>query len=370
MVVRSGRSWLLAIPSRYAGLTKPKAVAAIAALLVVLAMSLQALAIPDASRHATSPSTEQTDMLLYNGIVDGIRHGGNYYIVAAQSLRAGNFPLKPFVTFRLPTLAMVEALVPPLALDILLYALAAGVFAAWAIRLRVMVARTPPFLLSLLLLTGGLIAYVQPDLVVFHEIWAGLLIALSLAARSRNRWIEAVALGLMAMLIRETAALYVGIMFLLALVEGARREAAAWFGVTLVLAMAVAVHAHAVSQVVRPLDATSPGWADMQGFGLFVKAMTLSTALTLAPLAIAAPLVALALFGWSACRDDFALRVLATLSGYALLIALSGRADTFYWALLVAPLLLPGLAFAPDALRDLARAALDRRRITVTRVTR
>jgi len=38
--------------------------------------------------------------------------------------------------------------------------------------------------------------------------------------------------------------------------------------------------------------------------------------------------------------------------------------------LMVAPLSLIGLAFVPDALRDLFRQALDRRRITVTKVVR
>ena len=55
---------------------------------------------------------------------------------------------------------------------------------------------------------------------------------------------------------------------------------------------------------------------------------------------------------------------------YAALLGVAGRVDTFYWGLLVAPVLLVGLAFVPDALRDLLAAALDKRRITVKRVVR
>ena len=64
------------------------------------------------------------------------------------------------------------------------------------------------------------------------------------------------------------------------------------------------------------------------------------------------------------------LRAVATFALYALLISLFGRVDTFYWALMVAPAILVGLAFAPDGVKDLLVSAFPpRRRITVTRVT-
>ena len=49
------------------------------------------------------------------------------------------------------------------------------------------------------------------------------------------------------------------------------------------------------------------------------------------------------------------LRVL--LIGYGAMIALFARPDTFYWALLVAPLSLVGLAFSPRAIATLVRRA-------------
>ena len=54
-----------------------------------------------------------------------------------------------------------------------------------------------------------------------------------------------------------------------------------------------------------------------------------------------------------------------------LLIGLAARLNNFYWGLMIGPVTLLGLVFAPDGLRDLVRAATARgRRITVTRVTR
>jgi hypothetical protein len=343
-----------------------------AALLVVLAATFLALAPASAPliNHDPGRASGQLDIVLYQSIVEGVRQGGNYYAVAADALRAGDYPLRPFFTVRLPTLAMVEAILPLWTTTALLFALVAGVFAAWFIRLRPAFTRTPPLAVALVLLVGGLMVFVQPQLAVFHEIWAGLLIALGLAVRQPGRWIEAVALGLIAMLIRETAGLYVVLMLILAAVEGERREAAGWFGALAIFAIVVAFHAHAVAQMVHPDDPASQGWTGMLGFGFFVRTMASATALTMAPLWLAAPLVGLALFGWAAWRDLLGLRVLTVLAGYAVLLGLFGRADTFYWGLMVAPTLLVGLSFVPDGLRDLIVALRTRpRRIVVRRVS-
>ena len=364
--------WLTA-PSRFATLKRPAAWWALALLAILLAGSLTALASPGPPPVSHDPkqrADDEADVVLYESIVAGVRGGGEYYTVTAQALRTGNYPLKPFVTFRLPTLALLQAALPHEVTIALLYALAVGVMLAWFVRLRPALARPPPILIGLGLLAGGMVAFVQPELASFHEVWAGLLIALSLALRRRERWVEAVAVGMMAMLIRETAGVYVGIMAVLALAGGHRREALGWFATIAVFAVVIAFHAHAVAQVVHKIDPASPGWVGMLGFGFFVKTMTLSTALNLAPPWLAALLLGLALFGWSAWNDALALRALAVFAGYGALLALFGRTDTFYWGLMVAPTILIGLVFVPDGLRDLLAAALDKRRIIVTRLTR
>lgn len=364
--------WLSA-PTRFAAFNRPLARWTVALLGVLLLASLTALIAPGpppVSGNAAQRGDDDADVVLYENIVAGVRGGGNYYAVAADALRAGNYPLKPFVTFRLPTLAVAEAAVPDIVTLALLYTLAAGVLLAWSIRLRPAFPRAPPRAIALLLMAGGVAAFVQADLASFHEVWAGLLIALSLALRRPGRWIDAVAIGMIALLIRETAALYVIVMASAAWIEGERREAIGWAAILGLFAAVLALHAHAVSEVVGPLDQASPGWAGLLGFGFFVKTMTISTALNFLPVLLAALLVGLALFGWSAWRDPLALRALAVLLAYAALLSVFGRTDTFYWGLLVAPLLPIGLAFVPDALRDLATTALDRRRITVTRLSR
>ena len=360
----------LTVSSRFAGLAKPRARMALGLILCLMLACFTALSVPPAPSAAPSPGNPrggQADIVLYATIVSGVRDGGNYYEETAQALREGDYPLKPFITFRLPTLAIVQAAFPPAGTIALLLMLAAAVAAVWFVRLRPAFTRTVPLIFALMMLAAGMIAFVQPALSAFHEIWAGLLIALSLALRRPGRWVEAAAIGLIAMLVRETAALYVIVMLGMAFAEGYRREAIGW-GVTLIVfAGVVAAHAYAVAQVVGPLDPSSPGWTGMLGFGFYVKALVTATALTAAPLWLAAPLVALSLVGWAGWRDPLARRALWMFAAYALLLGLFGRVDNFYWGLIIAPAFLVGLAFVPDTLRDLIVAALDKRRITVTR---
>lgn len=358
----------LAVPSRFAALPKSRAVLVATLLAALILVAFAALATPGPA-EPTRPA-DVTDLALYEGVIAGLRAGGDYYTVTADALRAGSYPLRPFVTMRLPTHAVVQAALPPILVPLLLYALALAVAAAWWTRLKPALARPPAWLSAMILLAGGLVAFVQADLVAFHEIWAALLVALALALRRPGRWIESAAIGLVAMLVRETAALLPLVMALAAWRDGERREAAGWGLALAAFALALVAHAWGVAGVVRPLDPVSPGWNGLLGPGFFVRALAESTALQALPLLLAAPLAALALFGWSAWRDPLAERTLALLAGYALAIALFARADTFYWALMPAPVFLVGLAFAPDGLRDIVTALLDRRRVRVQRISR
>jgi hypothetical protein len=164
--------------------------------------------------------------------------------------------------------------------------------------------------------------------------------------------------------------LYVATMAAFAWFEGERREAIGWGSAIALLLGVLAAHAVAVGAVTGPLDAASPGWLGLQGVGLFVKAIATSTGLAMFPLWFGALLVGLSLFGWASWDNPLAGRALVTFALYALVISIFARLDTFYWGLMVSPVFLVGLVFAPDGLRDLVAAALDRRRVRVQIVGR
>lgn len=364
--------WLSA-PGRYAGIRPAGArlvLAGLAALLLLCLSALVAAGPPPVSKNPAAAASDRADVLLYAQIVSRVRGGENYYAVAAAAHRANGYPLRPFFTMRLPSLAVAEAALPAPITLALLYALAAAVLAAWYSRLAPVFRRRTPALIAALLVGCGSLAFVRAEFVPFHESWSALLIALSLAVWRQDRWLTSIALATCAMLIRETAALYAIVMAICALAAGRRREAAGWGAALAVLALAVAAHAWGWSQVVRTDDASGAGWHALLGFGFFAKAITLLTALAQFPAAIGVLLVGLALFGWTGWPDPLATRVLAVLGGYALLISLFSRTDTYYWAMLVAPISLVGLIFVPDALRDLGAGLIGARRITVTRGVR
>ncbi len=372
MVPRALPPLWLATPSRYAGLSPIKSRLTLALFAMLLLFCLTAIGSPGprpsgSSVTSTAPDG-QTDLSLYQDIVAGVRDGGAYYDVAAQSQRLGHYPLRPFVAMRLPTLAVVQASLPSMIVRLLIVLSCAGTVLAWTLRLRPAMARSLAVAVGAVLAYAGLVVNLDPTQIVFHEIWAGPLIALSLALRRPGDWLPAVAVGLCAMLIRETALLYVMVMAGAAWWDGERREALGWLTAIAIFAVVLAAHAHAVTLVAEPQDRTSQGWNGLQGFGFFVRLATISCALDLMPQWLAALLVGVSLLGWSAWRDATAARGLATIIGYAATISLFARSDNFYWALITTPILLIGLVFAPDALRDLVTRALDTRRIVVRRI--
>ena len=360
--------WLSA-PTRFHRIDRRTArywLIALAILMLAAATALVTPGPPAASPDPAARVSNQADVLLYQQIASAVRAGENYYSAAAAAQRRDGYPVRPFMTMRLPTLALIEATLPAPMVLLVVALIALAVIVTWYRRLATAIARTPPRLIGIVLIGCGALVCLRPDLVGFHEIWGGLLIALSLGLWRADDWLPAVCVALLAMLIRETAALYAIVMFALAWAGGARREALGWATALGLFALVVAAHIYGWSQVVRPDDPAGPGWSSLLGFGFFAKTITLITALAALPQLIGVLLVALSLFGWASWRDPLGVRTIAVLAAYAALISLFCRTDTFYWGLMVAPLSLAGLVFAPDALRDLFASARGRR-ITVTR---
>ena len=71
------------------------------------------------------------------------------------------------------------------------------------------------------------------------------------------------------------------------------------------------------------------------------------------PDALAAALLILSLFGWTLVPAGWALRTAILLAGYGAMVAPFARVDTFYWALIAAPLSFAGLVFLPKAVATL-----------------
>lgn len=342
-------------PTRYDRWRRTPAVALLAALAALLILAAWPVASSPQPRVRASEA-EQSDLDLYRDTIRRVAAGEPYYPVAADQLRQGGYPLKPFVTFRLPTLAMVYAQLPEIVMSIVEGLLALAVLFVWWRRLE---PELPLRMLALaiVLLVGGTAALVEPVTGLFHESWAALLMALMIGLRRPGHAVGAIVAGGIALAVRETVLPMILVMGGLALVERRWREALGWTTLVAIFALALYAHAQMVATVVRPDDMASPGWSAMLGLRFALSAFATVSSATALPAALAAMTIILSLFGWLSVATGWALRASLLLLGYGAMLALFARPDTFYWALLVAPLSLVGLIFVPRAIATLVRAS-------------
>ena len=341
---------------RFATLPRPLAFAALAALAILIVAGLP-LALHPAP--VAPPAHSVNGFTLYGRIIDRMRGGQAYEPAAVGELRAEDGPLKPFVTVRPPLLAETLSLLPnPQTRDRALQLLALMVIVAWVIRLRT-AAASPAWMgfTALAVFTGtGACMVGAGSMSLFHEAWAGLLIALSLALRTDKRFWASAAIGLIAALVRELALPYLAVMALVAASERRRDETIAFGGALAVALAALAWHAHQVMALTRHGDLASPGWVEFAGWGFVLLAARWNLIVLAAGLWAAALVVPLALVGAAGRRDGLGLRLAILLIGYSLGFTAIGRPSNYYWGLVTAPLLSVGLAMAPAALADLVKA--------------
>lgn len=344
--------------TRFAGLPAVAARAVLIVVIALMALGIVLSASPIASDRYLARDVSKSDTALYGAVAERVARGEGYYDAAAQEHRLRGYPLKPFLTVRLPASAwLVAALGPALAmwLQTILVVL---VLVAGSLRLREAFERVPAQAAAFCCMAFGVAFQArQPDLAYWHEVWAALLVALSLYCHRDGRYGVSLLLGLLAVAFRELALPYLAVMAVAALLERRPREALAWsIGAAVALA-GIAFHALEVSGRVLETDIASPGWVSFGGWNLVLNMVRATSALSLLPAGLAPVVVPLALLGWAAWRSAVGLRGFLLMTGYCCAFMAVGRTNNMYWGLMLAPLLFVGLAWAPAALADLVRAA-------------
>lgn len=335
----------LAEPTRFAALPKRPARGWLAALAIASAVA--ALGLPGAI-----PSAELT----HQALVAAMRQGAPYYDTLHDLMRSdpgiGADYLLP------PALTLVTAVLPAWAmLGVIALALTALLWSAVR-RIGGAFVRTPGSLLAAVLALAGVLAGAILAADAPHAGWAAILVALALLWRTEREWIVPCALGCVAAIVDPAALLAIGVFGLLALVDARPREAGGWLAAGLVAAGVLAAHLHALAGLAVDLpDRTQD---------VSAAARMMAGALPGLPAWLAAPAILLSAFGWAAWNTAIGLRAAALMGAGAIGDTLLGLHGATLTTILVAP----GLAFVPDALADLWRAAGDRRRITVTRIVR
>jgi len=282
-----------------------------------------------------------SDLAMYRAITARVAAGEDYYRVLAAELPVRGYAIRPVFNWRLPTLTWINAAPPsPVWGRVLLVVVGMAAMVLWLLVARRSVARAaiPAALVIMLSIAPVLVV---PASAVFYEVWAGLLVAASLACWSLGRSGASVAFGASALMIRELALPFALVMAVLAWRESKRREAMAWIGAVAAFGAYWAWHVSHVLNVM-PAAGLSNSWTVAGGWPFVLKASQASILLMLTPErvapyvhAIAIPLVWAGAWYW---RDATGRRLAVTLSAYFALFMLVGRPDNWYWGFVIAPL--------------------------------
>lgn len=311
-----------------------------------------------------APRERDIDLKLYDTVIQRVRHGDNYYAVVAEEHRRYRYPLHPGFAVRLPTLALVEANLPPAALIPLSVVLMGAVLFVWWRRLTEEPGGKELRLMAMAALAFGVSIGTTRYFFVLHELWSGQLLALAFGLHrppqeggSPGRWLGAWLAAAAALAIREHALPFVLLMAAFAFWHRRWKEGAAWAALVAIFIAAMAVHLHTVAGLVQPGDPPSASWLTLRGLNGWFSLVVLSSNLRWLPTALSAPLVLAALFGWAGWRSAAGNFGTLLYAGYGAAFMIAGRPDNFYWGMMVAPAMWIGLAFAPMGARSLVRAA-------------
>jgi hypothetical protein len=311
---------------------------------------------------AGGPAPERArdeDLALYDRAIERIQHGENYYDFIVAEHRIAQYPVRPGVAVRLPTLAYIDAWLGTPGQIAAAFALLAAVLLAWWRRLGEEVPTSRKRLLAFAFLMIGATLGLTRHFFVLHELWAGMLLALSFGLHRPGKWGWSLAVAALAVAIREHALPFVLLMAAMAVWRRDWKEGAAWSALVLIFLAMLGVHLHLIGQQVLPSDPHGQGWMYLRGLSGWISNVALSSNLRFLPDVIVGPIIMLAMLGWATWRTPAGAFGFLLYAGYGLLFMIAGRPDTYYWGVIVAPAVLVGLAFAAPGLRSLLVAATD-----------
>lgn len=346
-----------ALPTtRYASLTRSQALLVVVG--IISSIALCELAVPRQTLVPKSYANKDGgDMAFYAQVVRRIHAGQGYYDALGSELRSSQRATGAVANWRTPLHLSTVAFFPsPMWAGVIV---AAGAAVALALSFLLMVRQGAGLVsvLEPLLMLGPLLASFSTPGIYFAEIWAGILIVLSIAAFSFGWWRVGVGAGLLATFFRELALPYAIVSAWLAWRQKRRSETVAWIVGLCAYGVYLAIHASFVKGSLTAADQNPPSWIQFGGLDFILRTasvgwlMILPTWMT----AIYLPVSILGLIGWT---DAIAVRVLSTVAVYLAAFAMVGHSMNLYWGGIYAPLLTFGAAWSCYAFRDLCRVIL------------
>ncbi len=297
------------------------------------------------------------DLALYDTAIERIQAGEAYYDFIVEEQRKADYPVRPGLAVRLPTLAYIDAFLGVPGQTAAAIVLMLAVLAVWWRRFGEEPGGLRHRRIGLALLFLGASLGLNRYYFVLHELWAGMLMALAFGLHRPGKWGASLAVAALALAIREHVLPFVLLMGAMAFWRRDWKEGAAWSALAAVFTAALAVHLHIISQQALPTDRLGQGWLELRGLSGWISNVALSSNLRFLPHWMAGPMVILMVLGWAAWRSPAGLFGTFLYLGYGLAFMLAGRPDNFYWGAVIAPAMFIGLAFTPMGLKSLIRAA-------------
>ena len=313
--------------------------------------------IGDGAPNGQTESERDEDLAFYDRVIERIGHGENYYDFIVEEQRARDYPVRPGLAVRLPTLAWIHASLGEPAMIALAVALLFACIWAWWKRLGEEPGGGRFRLLGTALMAMGGSLGLNRSFFVLHELWAGMLIALAFGLHRPGRWGAALFVAALALALRELVLPFVLLMAAMAAWRKDWREATAWIMLVAVFAAIMVWHLSLIAVQEVPSDPVGPDWLVLRGLSGWLGNIVLSSNLRLLPHELASPVVILMALGWAGWKSSAGTTGTFLYLGYGLAFMLAGRANNFYWGAVVAPAMFIGLAFLPMALPSLVRAA-------------
>lgn len=344
-------------PCRYTNWPPHLAQLMLIALALLIGFGLL-LDYPELTKLATSAESQadRGDIALYRTVVNRMRAGESFYAATGDEQHLRGYATKPFLSWRLPTLAWLIATLGELPMANILRALAGLAMLAWIQALRDQGFQRRGTIFGVLLVYSSLVIDMPPTTVFLHEAWAATLIALSLALWQRF-WRLSILFGIAALAFRELTLPYVLAMAVCAGWEGRWREVMGWIlGASLFL-IGIIWHASIVNPLIQPHALQGGSWLALGGWTFVLSANQLNIIILALGQWLTAFWVPLALLGAGSSAGPLGNRLLLIVGGYSFAFLFVGRPDNNYWGIIYGPLIAVSLTFMPNGLSALWSAA-------------
>ena len=273
------------------------------------------------------------DVATFRAMQQRLRAGESYYVVFGDELRGRGYHEHSVFNWRTPLLLLALAAVPDsISRSVLVFA---GVM-LFAATIRVTARESLWILGSQVMLVGTVLPTVWYGALVMGEVWAGIIIGLSVCMYAWQRPRVAIVCGLMALFLRELAAPYCVACAVAAAAQRRWREVVAWSGGACCYAAYFAWHAIQVSAYQQPTDlARTSSWLHAGDLTSLIGKAEWHAWLFKAPSWVTAFALTLIVAGALSSRTPLHVRLAAgTYVGFLLVV---GQLSNSYWGLVAWP---------------------------------